>query len=273
MKLYTRSAVRPLAIALVGVVLGLAASTAGWASSGSTALECVSGKIRYLFAGRYMVEEDAYCFSAHYGTLVAKRCQEAGTGCLVLERLRREALERGRIEIQWSGQGTPGAVLCQQIGGIPQIIEFEAGGQWHALDRCLFPADRSFVDQGSLFATAAELNQASDERALDPIAFDFDKSSIRPDQAARLDILTEWLRLHPERRLLIEGHTDRRATAEYSRQLGERMARAVRDYLVARGVGPERLSVTGIGRDRPVCKGPTELCEARNRRVEFRLLP
>ncbi len=101
------------------------------------------------------------------------------------------------------------------------------------------------------------------------IYFDFDRADIRPNDAAVLDANADWLRVNPDRMVLIEGHCDERGTAEYNVALGERRALAAKAYLLARGIAETRLTVTSYGFERPLCREHTESCWSRNRRAEF----
>jgi peptidoglycan-associated lipoprotein len=101
------------------------------------------------------------------------------------------------------------------------------------------------------------------------IQFDFDRADIRPGDAAILDANAEWLRVNPDRLVLIEGHCDERGTAEYNLALGERRALAAKAYLLARGIAETRMTVTSYGFERPLCRDRAESCWARNRRAEF----
>lgn len=103
--------------------------------------------------------------------------------------------------------------------------------------------------------------------AVKPIYFDFDKHDIRPDDAKILDANAEWLKTNEDMLLLIEGYCDERGTAEYNRALGERRAQATRDYLIARGIAAERISIAGVGADRAVCTEQSEACWSKNRRA------
>jgi peptidoglycan-associated lipoprotein len=101
------------------------------------------------------------------------------------------------------------------------------------------------------------------------IQFDFDRAEIRPGDAAILDANADWLRVNPDRLVLIEGHCDERGTAEYNLALGERRALAAKAYLLARGIAETRMTVTSYGFERPLCRDHAESCWARNRRAEF----
>lgn len=104
---------------------------------------------------------------------------------------------------------------------------------------------------------------------VNPVHYDFDRADIRPDDAKVLDANAEWLRNNPDALLLIEGHADERGTAEYNLALGERRARAARDYLVMQGIPADRISTVSLGEERPECPEHTEACWAKNRRASF----
>jgi peptidoglycan-associated lipoprotein len=112
----------------------------------------------------------------------------------------------------------------------------------------------------------AEFRSTSGVRTIN---FAFDRADIRPADAAVLDGNADWLRVNPERIVLIEGHCDERGTAEYNLALGERRALATKAYLINRGIAESRLTVTSYGFERPLCRERTEPCWARNRRAEF----
>ncbi|MEN8007477.1 MAG: peptidoglycan-associated lipoprotein Pal [Candidatus Krumholzibacteriota bacterium] len=69
--------------------------------------------------------------------------------------------------------------------------------------------------------------------------------------------------------ILVSGHCDERGTVEYNLALGEKRARAVRDYLVSLGVSASQLKVTSYGESKPFAKGSDEDAWARNRRAHF----
>ncbi len=106
-----------------------------------------------------------------------------------------------------------------------------------------------------------------------PIHFDFDKSDIRPNDATVLEANADWLNENEEALVLIEGHCDERGTPEYNLALGERRAKAARDYLIAHGVVPDRISIVSFGTERPICVDGTESCWSENRRAMFLVKP
>ncbi len=66
-----------------------------------------------------------------------------------------------------------------------------------------------------------------------------------------------------------EGHCDERGTSEYNLGLGERRARAVRDFLVAAGIAANRIRTVSYGKERPFVLGHDESAWKFNRRAHF----
>jgi peptidoglycan-associated lipoprotein len=96
--------------------------------------------------------------------------------------------------------------------------------------------------------------------------FDFDKSGIREDQKAVLNENVAWLKANPAVKITIEGHCDERGTAEYNLALGDRRAKAVKDYLVAGGIPADRIAAISYGKERPFVLGHDESAWMWNRR-------
>jgi peptidoglycan-associated lipoprotein len=101
------------------------------------------------------------------------------------------------------------------------------------------------------------------------VFFDFDKYDIRPADAKTLDANASWLKSNPNHLVLIEGHCDERGTNEYNLALGERRAKATRDYLVSVGIDGGRITVISYGEERPICAEKNEACWAKHRRAHF----
>ena len=101
------------------------------------------------------------------------------------------------------------------------------------------------------------------------VFFDFDRYEIKPEAARTLDANIDWLKSNASVPVLIEGHCDERGTNAYNLALGERRAKATRDYLVARGVAAGRIVTISYGEERPACRERNEACWARNRRAHF----
>jgi len=104
------------------------------------------------------------------------------------------------------------------------------------------------------------------------IYFAYDSSQISDEAAAILKIKADILKSHPQYTTLIEGHCDEWGTIEYNLALGDRRARAARDFLIELGIEPERIQTISYGEERPLDPGHNDEAWARNRRDKFTLV-
>jgi len=77
------------------------------------------------------------------------------------------------------------------------------------------------------------------------------------------------MKRYPTWVVTVEGHCDERGTAEYNLALGERRAVAVKTYLVALGISPDRVRTVSYGKEFPFDMGHTETAWTQNRRAHF----
>jgi peptidoglycan-associated lipoprotein len=127
--------------------------------------------------------------------------------------------------------------------------------------------------QTSARPDTAVMQSAQPRMMLAPVHFEYDSSRVTDDSRARLDALADTLAKYPAIALRIEGHCDEHGSDRYNFALAGQRALAVRDYLAAKGVAAARLPVASIGKQRPASLDTTDAGRARNRRVEFVLLP
>jgi OmpA-OmpF porin, OOP family len=123
----------------------------------------------------------------------------------------------------------------------------------------------------------AELRADRTERGLvvtlsDDILFDVDQAELKPGGMQQLARVGEFLREHPDRNVLIEGHTDSTAPDSYNLSLSQRRANAVEDFLITQGVEPTRISAVGYGEQLPIATNDTAAGRQANRRVELVVL-
>jgi len=101
------------------------------------------------------------------------------------------------------------------------------------------------------------------------IEFGFDEAEVSDASKVVLDTAVETIAGCKELRLKVGGHTDSIGTEAYNEGLSERRARAVRDYLVSRGIDRDRTSAQGFGKSQPIASNDSSDGRARNRRVEL----
>jgi len=123
-------------------------------------------------------------------------------------------------------------------------------------------------NRGCVAETADEANVVR----LEGVTFELESARLRPSSRDTLDRAVKALRGEPNLRVEIAGHTDSTGTAEYNQRLSERRARAVRDYLIGKGIDAGRLEARGYGESRPTVSNETRAGRMQNRRVEFRVL-
>jgi OOP family OmpA-OmpF porin len=104
---------------------------------------------------------------------------------------------------------------------------------------------------------------------LGDVLFETGKADLRPGALQNLYPLVTFLQQYPERRVVIEGHTDSVGSDAYNRDLSQRRADAVRDFLLQNGVNPAQLTTRGYGKASPVASNNTAEGRQQNRRVEL----
>jgi len=115
-----------------------------------------------------------------------------------------------------------------------------------------------------------ELNGPMDRSqfAAQTVYFEYDSAKIKPSEHSKLEPIATALK-GSNKKLIIEGHTDERGTAEYNRALGEKRAEAAREALISLGVAADRMTTVSFGKDRPVEPLHAETAWSKNRRAEF----
>ena len=131
------------------------------------------------------------------------------------------------------------------------------------------------------------------------VFYEFDKADLTPESTAALDRLTNMLKENPNVTIELAAHCDYRGNDDYNLRLSQRRAESVVRYLTEHGIEAERLTAKGYGETVPkivnkklletypfLHEGDTltipyilalpadqqEVCNALNRRTEFRVL-
>ena len=110
------------------------------------------------------------------------------------------------------------------------------------------------------------------------IYYDFDKSNIRADAAYELDYLAALLIQNPTMEIELSSHTDSRGKTDYNRWLSRDRAKAVKKYILAKGIAANRIHKSvGLGETQLSnhCADGEKCSEAEhqlNRRTEVRIV-
>jgi peptidoglycan-associated lipoprotein len=101
------------------------------------------------------------------------------------------------------------------------------------------------------------------------VYFEFNKYDLSPEARAILLAHAEKLK-GSSVAVRLEGHASEEGSREYNMALGEKRAKAARDFLVLQGVKAASLEVVSYGEERPVATGHDEASYTQNRRVEIK---
>ncbi len=142
-------------------------------------------------------------------------------------------------------------------------------------DAGMVSAESTVTDQGPLgeiYDDGSQGPQAGTQADLvvnvgDRVFFGTDRHDLSGEARTMLDAQANWLQQYPNLGVTIEGHADERGTREYNLALGERRANSAKNYLIALGVAPSRITTLSYGKERPAVPGSNETAWAQNRRA------
>ena len=122
----------------------------------------------------------------------------------------------------------------------------------------------------------AELHAKQTKRGLvltlGDVLFETNKADLLPGAMRSIDKLARFLEDNPNRKVLIEGHTDSRGSDAYNLKLSQKRADAVRQALISRGILSNRIIAKGYGEKYPVASNLISAGRQQNRRVEIVIL-
>ncbi|HSC53635.1 MAG TPA: OmpA family protein [Phnomibacter sp.] len=118
----------------------------------------------------------------------------------------------------------------------------------------------------NIFLVPISLNSSVE---LKNILFETKSFKLNPASNIELDKLVKLLQDNPSLKLQINGHTDNVGKPQDNIVLSTNRAKAVVEYLVAKGISKTRLSFKGYGATKPIADNKTEQGRAKNRRTEL----
>ncbi|ABZ95814.1 OmpA-family protein [Leptospira biflexa serovar Patoc strain 'Patoc 1 (Ames)'] len=108
--------------------------------------------------------------------------------------------------------------------------------------------------------------------SLDSVYFERASSVLKSESSIPLDSIVDYLHENSDQKMKIIGHTDLTGTYDDNMVLSKERAESVKQYLVSKGVDPNRLVTEGKGPTQPMVQGTDEASSKKNRRTEFVLL-
>lgn len=104
------------------------------------------------------------------------------------------------------------------------------------------------------------------------IFFAFDSYILKQESKTELNKIIDFMKMNPNIKIEISGHTDSIASNTYNKVLSENRAKSVVQYLINHGINKTRLVAKGFGESRPVATNETIAGRAKNRRTEMKIL-
>jgi len=105
------------------------------------------------------------------------------------------------------------------------------------------------------------------------IYFGFDEYTVQTKYQKMLSAHASYLKANPKQKIIIQGNTDERGTAEYNLALGQRRSDAVRKSLNLMGVSDNQMEAVSFGKEKPKAEGDSEAAWAENRRADIVYIP
>jgi outer membrane protein OmpA-like peptidoglycan-associated protein len=153
------------------------------------------------------------------------------------------------------------------VGSTGCALDSDADGVPDPIDRCPGTSAGTRVDAWGCLLLFEENRKSL---ILEGVNFADGRAELTPESSSILDNVAASLLANKTVRVVVEGHTSSTGSRVLNLGLSWARAAAVRDYLIAREVSPDRLVARGFGPDRPIATNATPEGQAKNRRVELR---
>ena len=101
------------------------------------------------------------------------------------------------------------------------------------------------------------------------VYFDLNEYTVQTKYQKQLSAHASFLKANPKQKIIIQGNTDDRGTAEYNLALGQKRSEAVKKALLAQGVSESQLEAVSFGKEKPANPAQTEAAFKENRRADF----
>lgn len=176
------------------------------------------------------------------------------------------AVDANGCPLDSDGDGVPD--YMDECPGTPAGVEVDAAG-------CPLDSDGDgvpdYMDQCPNTPAGAEVNALGCEAdvVLQDVNFEFDSAQLTANAQQILNDVADKLQANENVNVRLEGHTDSVGDDAYNKDLSQRRADSVKEYLTSRGISESRMQATGYGEEQPVAGNNTQQGRAENRRVEL----
>lgn len=158
----------------------------------------------------------------------------------------------------------PNTVSGARVNASGCEIDSDNDGIVDSRDKCAGTARGKKVDR-----QGCELEEVI---VLKGVNFETSSDQLKGGSASVLDEMAETLKRYPEMVVEVAGYTDNRGAASFNRQLSQKRATSVANYLISKGVSASNLQAKGYGAESPIADNSTAAGRAKNRRVELHII-
>ena len=177
-----------------------------------------------------------------------------------------DAVIKGDIGVQWYFSKGESSKICQLYDGIEQKDNFDYDSFEKTIEKQI-PSE--VVSEKVVIKYAPKRN---DRLILMGVNFEFNSTKLTPESYPVLYHVSKRLENNPSLKIEIEGHCDSIGTVEVNQRISQQRADVVKDYMIRRGIGKNKIKTTGYGFTKPIADNSTVEGRAMNRRIEFRVV-
>lgn len=155
-------------------------------------------------------------------------------------------------------------------------VTYEAQGYLFKSENLIVPKNSAFSSIKKEIVLAPI--KANESIVLNNVFFEFNSSQVTKDSKIELDKLFSLLANNPTINVEIQGHTDSKGRNAYNKELSQKRAEAVREYVVNKGINAKRITAKGYGEKQPIARNENtdgsdnEEGRALNRRIELKVV-
>jgi flagellar motor protein MotB/tetratricopeptide (TPR) repeat protein len=114
--------------------------------------------------------------------------------------------------------------------------------------------------------------QTGSSVVLHNVFFETDSHVLQEESLVELNKVVKFMEVNPSIQVEISGFTDNTGSPEHNQVLSEQRAQSVVDYLLQKGIGPDRVQSAGYGESKALYDNQTEEGRRKNRRTELIIL-
>ncbi len=189
----------------------------------------------------------------------------------LLADIRVNALPEGDLSVATTTASHSGEFLFCLPGGGDYVLNIQKEGYLFYSDNFKVSPTAS-IDKPQILDVYLSKIKEGERFVLRNVFYETDSYVLKEASHVELEYVVKLLKINPELRVEIGGHTDNIGTQSYNKELSQKRAKSVYDFLLEKGIGAHQLSYKGYGFAQPLQSNQTEEGLAQNRRTELKVI-